>query len=123
MPRPKNTTTTAPPTSTSAPTLSTRLHELISACLTGIWVQTHEPHEAARELTSLCRPENWRLGKWNCDSGIQFPIEQIAIPGVVRVRPACGSGTPANLHRQAPRAPWHTSTARARQPDLQDENR
>jgi hypothetical protein len=83
MPRSKNTTTTAPP---SAPTLSTRLRELISACFTGTWIQTHEPHEAARELTSLCRAESWRLGIWNCDSGIQFTVEQIAIPGVAETQ-------------------------------------
>ena len=64
-------------------TLISRLHELVSACFTGIWVQTHEPHEAAREITALCRAEGWRLGIWNCDSGVQFPIEQIAIPGVI----------------------------------------
>ena len=52
MPRSKNTTTPAPPTSTSTPTLTSRLHELVSACFTGIWVQTHEPHEVAREITS-----------------------------------------------------------------------
>ena len=95
-------------------TLSNRLHELISACFTGIWVQTHEPHEAAREITDLCRAENWRLGIWNCDSGVQFPIEQIVIPGVtetqdpiavIRALPQVsqGSGTTVllfeNLHR------------------------
>jgi hypothetical protein len=94
--------------------LPTRLHELISACFTGIWVQTYESHEAAREITDLCRAENWRLGIWNCDSGVQFPIEQIAIPGVteaqdplavIRALPqvAQGSGTTVllfeNLHR------------------------
>ena len=73
------TNTTTP---SSIPTLTSRLHELISACFTGIWVQTHEPHEAARELTSLCRAENWRLGVWNCDSGVQFPVEQITMPGI-----------------------------------------
>ena len=112
MPRTKNMTTPAPPSST--PTLASRLHELISACFTGIWVQTHEPHEAAREITDLCRAENWRLGIWNCDSGVQFPIEQIAIPGVtetqdplavIRALPQVsqGSGTTVllfeNLHR------------------------
>jgi len=39
------------------------------------------------------------------------------------VRPACDGGTPSSRRRQAPRAPWHTSMARARQPDLRDENR
>jgi hypothetical protein len=107
------TTTRQPPTSTS-PTLTTRLHELISACFTAVWVQTHEPHEAAREITDLCRAESWRLGIWNCDSGVQFPIEQIAIPGVtetqdplavIRALPQVsqGAGTTVllfeNLHR------------------------
>ena len=123
MPRTPSTTTAArQPTSAPAPaspppptpTLASRLHELISACFTGIWIQTHEPHEAAREITDLCRRENWRLGIWDCDSGIQFPIEQVAIPGVtetqdplavIRAMPqiAHGSGTTLvileNLHR------------------------
>ena len=45
MPSTKNTHTTTPP---RTPTLTTSLHELISACFTGIWVQTHElicPHD------------------------------------------------------------------------------
>jgi hypothetical protein len=94
--------------------LRRHLHELISACFTGIWVQTHEPHEAAREITDLCRRENWRLGVWNCDSGVQFPIQQIAIPGVtetqdplavVRALPQVAQGAGStimlfeNLHR------------------------
>ena len=83
---PKSNTRTIP--STNSTTLSTRLHELISACFTGVWIQTHEPHEAAREITDMCRAENWRLGIWNCDSGVQFPIEQIAIPGVTETQDA-----------------------------------
>jgi hypothetical protein len=62
----------------------------------------------------MCRAENWRLGIWNCDSGVQFPIEQTAIPGVtetqdplavVRALPQVsqGAGTAVllfeNLHR------------------------
>ncbi len=34
--------TAIPPTS-----LSTRIHELVSACFTGIWLETCEPEEAA----------------------------------------------------------------------------
>ena len=84
MPRTKNTTT--PATSPSTATLTSRLHELISACFTGIWVQTHEPHDAAREITDLCRAEDWWLGVWNCDSGMQFPVEQITMPGVTETQ-------------------------------------
>ncbi len=114
MPRPKNTIRRPPPPSTLADSLTSRLRELISAAFTGIWVQTAEPHEAAREITNLCRQEGWRIGTWNCDSGMQFPVEQISMPGVtdsqdplavIRAMPqvANGSGTTVllfeNLHR------------------------
>ena len=115
MPRPKNTTRQPPAAGSPCPeSLTARLRELISAAFTAIWVQTAEPHEAAREIIDLCHDETWRLGIWNCDSGIQFPLEQIAIPGVtetqdplavVRAMPQVsqGSGTTIllfeNLHR------------------------
>ena len=104
-----NTPTMPPPTPTS-----TRLHELISACFTALWGQPQEPTEATRELTSLCRAEGWRLGTWDCDRGMTFPLEPIQMPGVtdtqdplaiIRALPhvANGSGTTLvvfeNLHR------------------------
>jgi hypothetical protein len=110
MPRSKTITTTTRP----ATTLTTRLHELVSACFSGIWITTHEPAEAIRDLTTLCRAESWRLGTWDCDRGMTFPFEPIQMPGVtdsqdplavVRSLPqiANGSGTTLvafeNLHR------------------------
>ena len=64
---------------------------------------------------------DWHIGE-------QHVLEDFGrIPTVAdllgRVRPACDADTSANLHRQAPPTPWHTSMARARQPDSQDENR
>ena len=102
MPRSKNTTTPAAPP--SSPTLATRLHELISACFTAIWCQTAEPHEAAREITDLCRAENWLLGIWNCATGIQFPVEQIAIPGVTETQ------DPLAVIRAMPQVPQGSDT-------------
>ena len=108
------TTRRPPPAPTSSNTLAPHLHELISACFTGIWIQTHEPHEAAREITDLCRQEGWRIGTWNCDSGVQFPVEQITMPGitdsqdplaVIRALPQLSNGSSTtvllfeNLHR------------------------
>ena len=102
------------PRESQLPTLSTRLRELISACFTALWVQTNEPTEATRELTALCRVEGWRLGSWDCDRGMTFPLEPIQMPGVtdtqdplaiIRALPsiANGSGTTLtvfeNLHR------------------------
>ena len=101
--------------STPESTLTSRLHELISACFTGLWVQTAEPQEAIHELTTLCRNEHWRLATWNCDSGLAFPLEQATLPGqpdsqqdpvaVIRSLPQMsqGAGTTLvileNLHR------------------------
>ena len=114
MPRSKSTTHQSPSASPQTGSLTSRLHELISACFTGIWIQTHEPHEAAREITDLCRQEGWRIGTWNCDSGVQFPVEQITMPGitdsqdplaVIRALPQLSNGSSTtvllfeNLHR------------------------
>jgi hypothetical protein len=116
MPRSKTTTRQPdlPPAPPQTESLTSRLRELVSAAFTSIWVQTHEPHEATREITDLCRQEGWRLGIWNCDSGLQFPCEPIQMPGVtdsqdpltvIRAMPqiANGSGTTVliceNLHR------------------------
>ncbi|MFM8703801.1 MAG: AAA family ATPase [Planctomycetia bacterium] len=65
-----------------ATTLSSRLRELVQAAFSAIWITTHEPTEATRDLTSLCRTEGWRLGVWDCDRGMAFPLEPIQIPGV-----------------------------------------
>jgi hypothetical protein len=101
-------------TETRTTTLTSRLHELISACFTGLWITTAEPTEAIRDLTTLCRAEGWRLGTWDCDRGMTFPLEPIQMPGVtdaqdplamIRALPqiANGSGTTLavfeNLHR------------------------
>ena len=82
MPRPKHTTTTALVRPPYPSTLTFRLRELISACFTGLWIQTQEPTEAIRDLTTLCRTEGWRLGTWDCDRGMTFPLEPIQMPGV-----------------------------------------
>ena len=34
------------------PPLTSRLHELVSACFSSIWIQTAEPAEATRDLTA-----------------------------------------------------------------------
>ena len=50
--------------STPESTLTSRLHELISACFTGLWVQTAEPQEAIHELTTLCHQFVTRSRSW-----------------------------------------------------------
>jgi len=74
--RRSNATTTPPsPPTTNTPTLTSRLFELVHACFTGLYVEAREPEEAIRDITQLARRESWRLGIWDCDSGLAFPCE------------------------------------------------
>ncbi len=41
--------------------LATRLVEYVSACFTGLWVQSHEHPDALTEIARMCREEKWRL--------------------------------------------------------------
>jgi len=45
-------TTAIPPTAITPTSLSTRIHELVSACFTGIWLETREPEEAVSMKTA-----------------------------------------------------------------------
>ncbi|MBL8827132.1 MAG: AAA family ATPase, partial [Planctomycetaceae bacterium] len=51
-------------------TLSERLSELVRACFTGIWIESHEHQDALTEIARLCRAENWRLVTWDIDQGL-----------------------------------------------------
>lgn len=51
-------------------TLSERLTEYISACFTGLWIESHEHEDALVEIAQLCRGENWRLACWDVDRGL-----------------------------------------------------
>lgn len=63
-------------------TLSPRLTEYISACFTGLWIESHEHEDALREVAQLCRQQNWRLATWNIEQGLQTPgAEQSADGG------------------------------------------
>ena len=50
--------------------LKEKLQELISACFTGIWIETHENHEAIVEVQQLCQEQNWQLATWDIDRGL-----------------------------------------------------
>ena len=55
--------------------LSQRLTELISACFTGLWVQSFERHDALEEIAQMCRQENWRLSVWDIEKGLRVPSQ------------------------------------------------
>ena len=60
--------------------LALRFPELIAACFTGLWIETHEPDEAIREITSFARTEHWRLATWDCDAGLSLPVADTPAP-------------------------------------------
>ena len=53
--------------------LAQQLAEYISACFTGLWIESHEHEDALREIARLCRERNWRLATWDIEQGLQIP--------------------------------------------------
>jgi hypothetical protein len=57
--------------------LTERLRELVRACFTGIWIESHEHDDAMAEIATVCRQESWRLATWDVDAGLRLQgIEQ-----------------------------------------------
>lgn len=51
--------------------LTETLREYIAACFTGLWLESHEHHDAILEIAQLCKNEDWRLAVWDIDRGLQ----------------------------------------------------
>ncbi|QDU30684.1 PD-(D/E)XK nuclease superfamily protein [Anatilimnocola aggregata] len=56
--------------------LQDRLSELIQACFTGIWVESHEHEDALAEISTLCQQEAWRLNVWDLEQGLCIPGQE-----------------------------------------------
>lgn len=69
-----------PPDFIPTSTLAARITELVQACFSGLYIESHEPYEAIRDLTQLARSESWRLGIWDCDSGLMFHCAEVPVP-------------------------------------------
>jgi hypothetical protein len=52
--------------------LQERFGELVRACFTGIWIESHEHEDAIAEMAALCRQESWRLASWDVDAGLRL---------------------------------------------------
>jgi len=50
--------------------LTESLSELIDACFTGIWVESHEHQDAIVEIAQLCRDREWKLATWDIEQGL-----------------------------------------------------
>ena len=57
-------------------TLTEQLTDYIQACFTGIWIRSHEHHDALAEIAQLCDREDWRLATWDINGGLQVSSEQ-----------------------------------------------
>lgn len=53
--------------------LAQRLAELVQACFTGIWIESHEHDDALLEMATLCREQKWQLMPWDVDQGLTVP--------------------------------------------------
>ena len=51
-------------------TLSTTLTEYVCTAFSGLYVHTFEPDDALREITELCRQQEWGLATWDLDQGL-----------------------------------------------------
>jgi hypothetical protein len=47
-----------------------QLSEYVSACFTGLWVQSHEHEDALTEIARMCHTEQWQLAVWDIHRGL-----------------------------------------------------
>ena len=90
--------------------LKEKLKELVSACFTGIWIESFEHQEAIREIAELCREEEWLNANWDVGSGLNIqggePVADATDP-LAAIRALSGMASPEgttllvmnNLHK------------------------
>ncbi|EKJ99297.1 ATPase, AAA family [Rhodopirellula baltica SH28] len=60
--------------------LTARMRELVDACFSGIYINSHEHEDAISELALLCGVEQWSLSTWDIDRGLSPPIADAEDP-------------------------------------------
>src|SRR3982750_3725372 len=58
--------------------LSDRLAEMVRACSSALWIESHEHDDAVLEIKHLCRTQGWRLAVWDIERGLQVPGQETA---------------------------------------------
>jgi len=76
-------------------TLTDQITDYVHAAFTGLWVQTHEPDEAERELIQHAHREKWKIAVWDIANGLR-------IPGNANGTPEPGAGDPIAALRALP---------------------
>ena len=61
--------------------LSEPLSEYVRACFTGIWIESHEHHDALVEIAQLCHQQQWRLATWNVEEGLRVQGAEVDAAG------------------------------------------
>jgi hypothetical protein len=54
-------------------TLSERITDYVNAAFTGLWIATHEPDEAEREIAGCARDRGWKIAIWDVAQGLRVP--------------------------------------------------
>jgi hypothetical protein len=53
--------------------LAQQLTDYVNAAFTGLWIQTHEPDEAEREIVQHARQCHWQVAAWDIANGLRLP--------------------------------------------------
>jgi hypothetical protein len=59
-------------------TLTEQITEYVNAAFTGLWIQTHEPDEAEREIVEHGLRQHWALAAWDVAAGLRRPGDRNA---------------------------------------------
>ncbi|MCC6417007.1 MAG: AAA family ATPase [Gemmataceae bacterium] len=76
--------------------LTEQLTDYVRAAFSGLYLVTHEPDEAEREIAALARAHNWKLACWDIAAGLRFPNAPRNAPTDV------GAGDPLAVLRAVP---------------------
>src|SRR3954466_16420168 len=83
--------------------LSEQLTDYVRAAFSGLYLITHEPDEAEREIAALANRQGWKLACWDVAAGLRFPNAPTPPPPTSAPAtrwPCCG-----------PCPPWPSATA------------
>ena len=61
-------------------TLKQSMEQYVNACFSGLWVETHEPDEAIREIRELCTDRGWDMAVWNVNQGLNTTSNKVESP-------------------------------------------
>src|ERR1700688_852839 len=85
--------------------LAEQLTDYIHAAFSGLWMTTHEPDEAEREIATLARERQWKLAAWDIGRRLRSPnAPQSAATDV-------GTGDPLAVLRAVPTLADNEGTA------------